>query len=67
VTYLKVRNKNENVRYINHLAEAMDQLVQAADCITYSSYPDINKKLIAKLDDIVDELDKCAHAFIFKP
>ena len=64
---MKVRNKNENVRYVNHIDSAVDQVQQAIDSISYSSYPDLNKRTIAKLQEALDLLDRARATPIFKP
>lgn len=64
---MKVRNKNENVEYLHHLEIAIDQVQQAIDCITYSAYPELNRRTIAKLENIINALDTVTAAPIFKP
>lgn len=64
---MKVRNKNDNLKYVDHLEEAIDKVEQAIDNITYSSYPELNKRLIAKLQEVAEFLDTCSHAAVFKP
>ena len=64
---MKVRNKNENVEYLNHLEIAIDLVQQAIDCITYSAYPEMNRRTIAKLESIINALDTATAAPIFKP
>ena len=64
---MKIRNKTENYKYIERLEDAIDQIKQAIDNITYMAYPEINQRTAARLREaicIMDEsLDKC----IFKP
>jgi hypothetical protein len=64
---MKVRNRNENLNYIKHLKAAIDQIEQAVDSVTYVVYPELNQRLIAKLNEAADLLEACAHAGIFKP
>ena len=64
---MKVRNKSENINYIDYLETAIDQLEQAIDSITYTSYPEINQRLTAKLKEVINILDACSGAVIFKP
>jgi hypothetical protein len=64
---MKVRNKNDNIRYVDHLDEAIDKVEQAIDDITYSSYPELNKRLITKLQEVAELLEACSHAAVFKP
>ena len=64
---MKIRNKNENNRYKNHIESAIDEIEQAIDTITYSSYPDINKRIIEKLKSAINIMDDAIDACIFKP
>jgi hypothetical protein len=64
---MKVRNKNDNIRYIDHLEVAIDKIEQAIDNVTYTSYPELNQRLIAKLRTAVDLLEACSHTAVFKP
>jgi hypothetical protein len=64
---MKVRNRNENLNYIKHLKAAIDQIEQAVDSVTYVVYPELNQRLIAKLNEAADLLKACAHTGIFKP
>ena len=64
---MKVRNKNDNVRYINHIETAIDQANQAIDSITYSAYPELNQRTIAKLKAAIHSLEDALEAPLFKP
>lgn len=64
---MKVRNKNENVRYVDCLETAVDKVQQAIDNITYTSYPELNKRTIAKLEEIVHDLEVATNTCLFKP
>lgn len=64
---MKVRNKSENINYIDYLETAIDQIEQVIDSITYSSYPEMNQRLAAKLKEAINILDACSEAAIFKP
>lgn len=64
---MKVRNKNENNRYKNHVESAIDEIEQAIDSITYSCYPDINKRTIEKLKNTIEIMNDALDACIFKP
>ena len=64
---MKVRNTTENKYYRRLLEEAIDRIEQAADSVTYSAYPEINKGLIAKLRKSVYMLEYAMEAGIFKP
>jgi hypothetical protein len=64
---LKVRNRNENACYAEYLKTAIDQINQAIDNVTYTCYPELNQRLIAKLREAADLVEACSHAGIFKP
>lgn len=64
---MKIRNKNENVRYVNYIENAIAELEEAIDCITYSAYPELNKSTIAKLELVIDNLDSISSTPLFKP
>lgn len=64
---MKVRTKSENSRYVDFLEGAIDRVSQAADSITYSAYPEINRRLIAKLEEAMCTLEEAAEACVFKP
>lgn len=64
---MKIRNKNENVRYSVYLETAIDQIEQAIDSITYSAYPELNTRTIARLREVIDNLDSISSTPIFKP
>lgn len=64
---MKIRNKNDNIRYIDHLETAADKVQQAIDNITYTSYPEMNKRTIAKLEEAISILEHAMETCIFKP
>lgn len=64
---MKIRNKNENIQFIKHIESAIDELKQAIDSITYTSYPDINKRTIATLEKAIDIMENVLNNCIFKP
>lgn len=64
---MKIRNKNENRVFADYLESAIDKTQQAIDSITYSSYPDMNKRTIAELEKAIDIIDKALNTCIFKP
>jgi hypothetical protein len=64
---MKIRNKNENAAYVQYLKDAIAQVKQASDCVSYECHPELNKRLIAKLDEITHLLDTCTTACVFKP
>lgn len=58
------RSAEENSRFCEHLADAIDKAEQAISNITYSSYPELNKDAIDDiqrackiLDDILDKVN----------
>lgn len=64
---MKVRTKTENSRYVDFLEEAIDRIEQATDSITYTAYPEINRRLIAKLEEAMCTLEEAMEACTFKP
>lgn len=58
------RSAEENCRFCEYLAEAIDKAEQAISNITYTTYPELNKGTIDKikkaceiLDDVLDVMD----------
>jgi hypothetical protein len=64
---MKIRNKKENSAYTGYLKIAIDQIDQAVDSVTYSSYPELNQGVITKLSEAIKLLEACTAAGIFKP
>lgn len=64
---MKIRNKNENKQFIEHINNAIYEVKQAIDSITYASFPDINKRTIATLEKAIDILENILKNCIFKP
>lgn len=64
---MKIRNKNENYHFIEHLESAVDKAEQAIDNITYTFYPQMNKRTIEKLKKAIEILEEIQEAPIFKP
>ena len=64
---MKIRNKNENRQFIEHLNNAIDEIEQAIDAITYESFPDINKRTITALEKTIDIIKNVLKNCIFKP
>lgn len=64
---MKIRNKNENRIFIDHVESAIDKAEQAIDTITYTSYPEMNKRTIEKLKKAIDMMEDALEACIFKP
>lgn len=64
---MKIRNKNENQNYIKHLKLAIDEAEQAIDNITYTFYPQMNKRTIEKLKKAINILEEAQEMCICKP
>jgi hypothetical protein len=64
---MKLRSKIEKAPYVAYLTSAISEVEQAIDSITYTAYPELNKRTIDKLQEIIDLLDKASVACIFKP
>ncbi len=64
---MKIRNRNENVQFIEHLKIAVDELEQAIDNITYISYPEVNQRTITTLKKAIDIIKNVLGNCIFKP
>jgi len=64
---MKIRNKNENRIFVDHVESAIDKAEQAIDSITYTSYPEMNKRTIEKLKKAIDMMEDALNMCIFKP
>lgn len=64
---MKIRNKTENYCFTEYLESAIDKAEQAVDTITYTSYPQINQRAIAKLKKAISIMDDVLDGCIFKP
>lgn len=64
---MKIRNKNENVQFARHIKSAIDEIEQAIDTITYTSYPEINQRTIITLKKAIDIMENVLNNCIFKP
>lgn len=64
---MKIRNKNENIEYIEHLANAISEVRQAIDTITYISYPEVNQRTIARLNKAIHMMNEACDTCVFKP
>ena len=64
---MKVRNRAENIQYIASLDEVINFINQAIDCVTYTAYPELNKRQIEKLRDALEIVHEARHAVIYKP
>ena len=51
---MKVRTKTENQRFREHLECANEKAQQSMDSITYTAYPEMNKRTIEKLKKAID-------------
>jgi hypothetical protein len=57
----------ENSQYIEALDDAVADIGQAIDSITYTAHPEINKRLIEKLEEALETINEAKRAGIFKP
>ena len=64
MTMFENRSAEDNCRFCEYLAIAIDNAEQAISNITYSTYPELNKGTIDKikkaceiLDDVLDVMD----------
>lgn len=64
---MKIRNKNENIDYAEHLESAIYEAKQAIDNITYISYSEVNQRTIARLRKAIHMMDEALNTCIFKP
>lgn len=64
---MKIRNKNENSQFAEHLESAIYELKQAIDCITYVSYPEVNQRTIARLRKAIHMINETLNGCVFKP
>lgn len=64
---MKIRNKNENCSYIEHLESAIYEAKQAIDNITYISYPEVNQRTVAKLRKAIHMMNEAIETCVFKP
>lgn len=64
---MKIRTKADNIRFTEHIESAIDKAQQGIDSITYTSYPEMNKRTIEKLKKAIDMMEDALEACIFKP
>lgn len=64
---MKIRNKNESQRFIEHIESAIDKAQQGIDSITYPLYPEINERTINKIKNAIELLEDAMDTCIFKP
>ena len=64
---MKVRTRSENKRFREHLEYAIDKTQQSVDSITYTAYPEMNKRTIDNLKKAIDLMEDALEACIFKP
>ena len=56
-----------NNRFVEYLESAIDNAEQAVSNITYSSHPEINKEVIAKIEKAVALMEDALDMEIFRP
>ena len=56
-----------NSRFMEHLESAIDKAEQAVSSISYSSHPEINKEVIAKIEKAVALMEDALDMEISKP
>lgn len=62
------RNMEENCRFAEYLASAIDKAEQAVSNIFYPDYPEINKEAIKKIQTACDIMEEVLDNMnIFKP
>ena len=64
---MKIRTQNENYKLIENLESAIGKIQEAIGNITYSSYPNLNKEAIIKLEMAKDTMEEVLEMAIFKP
>lgn len=61
------RTPEENTRFIELLVAAEDNLSQALSCISYSSFPKVNKEVITKLQNIIGNISRIEYNISIDP
>ena len=56
-----------NNRFAEYLESAIDKAEQAVSNISYSSYPEINKEVIAKIEKAIALMEDVLDMEIFRP
>ena len=56
-----------NNHFVEYLESAIDKAEQAVSNISYYSYPEINKEVIAKIEKAVDLMEDALDREIFRP
>lgn len=56
-----------NNRFMEYLESAIDKAEQAIGSISYSSYPEINKEVIAKIEKAIALMEDALDMEISKP
>ena len=64
---MKIRTQNENHSFIENLESAIGKTQEAINNISYSSYPNINKEAIIKLETVINTMEEVLEMAIFKP
>ena len=54
-------------RFMEYLESAIDKAEQAISNISYSSYPEINKDVIAKIEKAITIMEEALDMEIYKP
>jgi hypothetical protein len=61
---VKAMNEKSKYDFLNYLDNAIDKIDQAIPCISYSSYPERNKKIIDELQEISYRLEELKNSNI---
>lgn len=64
---MKIRTQNENYSFIENLESAIGKTQEAISNISYSSYPNVNKETIIKLETAISIMEDMLEMDIFKP
>lgn len=64
---MKIRTHDENYRLIEHLESAIGKTQEAISSISYSSYPNLNRDAIIKLETAIMMMEDVLEMGIFKP
>lgn len=64
---MRIRNKNENIEFVNNIKSAIEDVEQAIDGVTYISYPEMNKRTRENLRKAIAIMEDTLNMCIFKP
>lgn len=64
---MKIRTHDENYRLIEYLESAIGKTQEAVSNISYSSYPNLNRDAIIKLETAIMMMEDVLEMGIFKP